>query len=235
MSVFQLKRQRAKHLFNTEQFTECKELLLEIIQESNADHKLLMQLGNICTELSDYKNAKIYYQQSISANANYSSVYCKFAILLSQYLNEYNLAIQMFEQCIKLNPKNDLCWFSYGKLMYKLGNFKKAKLCYLKCQSETAGLHYHFAKLLLTISNPYTNPDEIENAKLKLEKATKIKPNNGIYHYQYALCLKKLKQYYFASKQFKLALQHNNKLLVDTKIKILYDYSNLLSSQFNNY
>ncbi len=73
---------------------------------------------------------------------------------------------------IKIDPKNnDLCWFNYGKLMYKIRNFDKAKQCYLKCNKETAILHYHFAKLLLQISD--TEPNAIQNAKLELEKATK--------------------------------------------------------------
>eukprot|EP01084_Bolivina_argentea_P159884 278472_1 len=178
MNALQFKKQTAKQLFINEQFSECKQLLLEIVREGNSTHKILMQLGNTCTSLRDYKNAKAYYQQSIKLNPNYSLVYRQFAILLSEYLKEYDLAIQMFEKCIKLNinPNNDLCWFNYGKLMYKIRNYNKAKQCYLNVKTETACLHYHFAKLLLTISN--SNVNEIQNAKLKLEKATEIKPDN---------------------------------------------------------
>eukprot|EP01084_Bolivina_argentea_P159885 278473_1 len=176
MNILQLKKQRAKQLFKNEKFVECKQLLLEMVQEFNSTHKLLMQLGNVETALNEYQNAKKYYQQSIKENPNYSLVYRQFAILLSEYLNEYDLATQMFEKCIQLNPNNnDVFWFNYGKLMYKIRNYDKAKQCYLKIQTETAGLHCHFAKLLLKINS---NINDIQNAKLKLEKATEIKPDN---------------------------------------------------------
>ncbi len=50
----------------------------------------------------------------------------------------------MLEKCVNLNQ---LCWCNYGKLMYKLQNYNKAKQCDLKIQTEPVVLHYHFAKI----------------------------------------------------------------------------------------
>eukprot|EP01084_Bolivina_argentea_P284830 488255_1 len=184
------KRFKAKELFKQKKFHECKELLLTIVSENAGLYTLLTQLGNVCTNLYEYEDAKKYYQKAIHINSRYALVYCKFAILLSEYLKDYDNpdAIKMFEKCVELKPNNnDECWFYYGKLFYKKNYFQKAKYCYQKCNNETACVHYHFGKLLMTTGH-------FESAKIKLETATKILPNNSIYRNEYVLCLQKLQE-----------------------------------------
>ncbi len=58
MDPLRLKKQTAKQLFKNKRFAECKKLLLDIVSEGNRHYKALMTLGNVCTELGQYENAK---------------------------------------------------------------------------------------------------------------------------------------------------------------------------------
>eukprot|EP01084_Bolivina_argentea_P124564 220731_1 len=211
MNVSKNRLQIAKNLFENKQFAECKNVLLEIIanSEGNVNHTLLERIGTVCIELGAFDEAKKYFQLSINENPTNPSIYISFGSLLSDHLNDYSFAQQMFDNATKVvsstrtNSQSDRLWFNYGKLMYKTRNIKRAIECYSQCIKERACVHYHFAKALLAIGTP----ENTRKAKHKLQRATALKPNIAMYHHTLALTYIKTKEYDLAHNSFTNCLQ----------------------------
>eukprot|EP01084_Bolivina_argentea_P171704 297488_1 len=188
------KLQRAKQLFENEQYAEAKQLLLEVINSGdNTHYSLYEKLGDISHELNQYDDSLKYYLKSMNKNAENPSIYIKLGDLYHEHLNNTSSAIEMYEECLQLYPENERCWFNYGKLSFKLQNYSKSEECFKKCLTPRACVKYHYALLLLNSCKPISAMNKSKALKL-LQRATKLKPNIFRYHYEYALCLRDMNQ-----------------------------------------
>ena len=219
------RKRRAKLLLKDKKFREAKDLILDIANDDNAhnDYKIFNKLGDICMKLNEYDSALNYYQSSWSMDANNSLIYLKMANLYHEYLFNFTKASEMYEQCLRLDPLNEECYFNFGKLLMKQNKLDRAQCFFIKCKKERACINYHHALLLLkkNSSSDYESSSNIQNILKLLRRAAELMPNNIQYQHQYALCLENNGCIRKAGEVFEVAL----KLTEYKNVMILYDYS----------
>jgi len=123
----------------------------------------------------------------------------------SHYKGEYEEAVNLYRQVIKLDKKNHIAYHNLGLIENVLGHSDKAKNLIKKSielNSKYTNAHYNLALI-------YFNELDFQSAKQSLLNARKIEPNNLDAAILLALCEKNLGAYHDAIKILNKILEHS--------------------------
>ena len=109
---------KAVALRNISEFNESIKHFEICIRLRPNDFKIYNNLGNLCKNLKKYNTAKKYYTESIRLNKNNAEAYNNRGELLQLHFNEFEKAIQDFDNALKINK--DLDYIKGKKLHAKM-------------------------------------------------------------------------------------------------------------------
>ena len=109
---------KAVALRNISEFNESIKHFEICIKLNPNDSKIYNNLGNLCKNLKKYNTAKKYYTESIRLNKNNAEAYNNRGELLQIHFNEFEKAIQDFDNASKINK--DLDYIKGKKLHAKM-------------------------------------------------------------------------------------------------------------------
>ena len=109
---------KAVALRNISEFNESIKHFEICIKLNPNDSKIYNNLGNLCKNLKKYNTAKKYYTESIRLNKNNAEAYNNRGELLQLHFNEFEKAIQDFDNALKINK--DLNYIKGKKLHAKM-------------------------------------------------------------------------------------------------------------------
>ena len=109
---------KAVALKNISKFNESIKHFEICIKLKPNDSKIYNNLGNLCKNLKKYNTAKKYYTESIRLNKNFAEAYNNRGELLQLHFNEFEKAIQDFDNALKINK--DLNYIKGKKLHAKM-------------------------------------------------------------------------------------------------------------------
>ena len=109
---------KAVALKNISKFNESIKYFEICIKLKPNDSKIYNNLGNLCKNLKKYNTAKKYYTESIRLNKNFAEAYNNRGELLQLHFNEFEKAIQDFDNALKINK--DLNYIKGKKLHAKM-------------------------------------------------------------------------------------------------------------------
>ena len=109
---------KAVALKNISKFNESIKHFEICIKLKPNDSKIYNNLGNLCKNLKKYNTAKKYYTESIRLNKNFAEAYNNRGELLQLHFNEFEKAIQDFDNALKINK--DLDYIKGKKLHAKM-------------------------------------------------------------------------------------------------------------------
>ena len=109
---------KAVALKNISKFNESIKHFEICIKLKPNDSKIYNNLGNLCKNLKKYNNAKKYYTESIRLNKSNAEAYNNRGELLQLHFDEFEKAIQDFDNALKINK--DLDYIKAKKLHAKM-------------------------------------------------------------------------------------------------------------------
>ena len=109
---------KAVALKNISKFNESIKHFKICIKLRPNDYNIYNSLGNLCKDLKKYNSAIKYYTESIRLNKNFAEAYNHRGDLLNLYFNEFEKAIQDFDNALKINE--DLDYVKGKKLHVKM-------------------------------------------------------------------------------------------------------------------
>ena len=117
-NYFDANLNKAVALRNISEFNESIKHFEICIKLKPNDSKIYNNLGNLCKNLKKYNNAKKYYTESIRLNKNNAEAYNNRGELLQLHFDEFEKAIQDFDNASKINK--DLDYIKGKKLHAKM-------------------------------------------------------------------------------------------------------------------
>jgi tetratricopeptide (TPR) repeat protein len=129
-------REYAIALYAVSKFPEAKSQYLKTLKLSPEDSTLHNNLGNICRDLKDYKQAVSYYQESIDLNPKQVNAYVNLANLQIYMLNKVSDGIRTYQKAITALPDNDELRVLLGLAYEQNGEVDKAKTIYQQILSS---------------------------------------------------------------------------------------------------
>ena len=117
-NYFDANLNKAVALRNISEFDESIKHLEICIKLKPNDSKIYNNLGNLCKDLKKYDTAKKYYTEAIRLNKNSAEAYNNRGELLQLHFNEFEKAIQDFDNASKINK--DLDYIKGKKLHAKM-------------------------------------------------------------------------------------------------------------------
>jgi predicted O-linked N-acetylglucosamine transferase (SPINDLY family) len=109
---------KAVALRNISEFDESIKHFKICIKLRPNDYNIYNSLGNLCKDLKKYNSAIKYYTESIRLNKNFAEAYNHRGDILHLYFNEFEKAIQDFDNALKINK--DLDYIKGKKLHVKM-------------------------------------------------------------------------------------------------------------------
>eukprot|EP01084_Bolivina_argentea_P319482 554149_1 len=234
----------ARQHFKDGKWNLAKQTLLTMLNDDNQSEitiqTIFEKLGNVCLQLNELSESKMYYEKSIDCYINNSvdkcdkykpTPYLRYAKLLHYELNDYKMAKTMYLKYINISIDKNNCevYFHFAKLLTLMKQFEEAKRYYtksLQSDASKACIHYHFGILLYHQFNKQTE------GIYHLKQCIELKSNIAKYHFEYALMLKNTNtniDYDVIDVSFENAVRLSN--YHDTKI--LIEYSTFLIHNMN--
>tara|TARA_B110000259_G_scaffold135633_1_gene152759 strand:- start:274 stop:1461 length:1188 start_codon:yes stop_codon:yes gene_type:complete len=118
-----------------------------------------------------------------------------------------DIAVELYNQVLKINPKNSAAHYNLGGIFKKLKENEKAKSYFEKAieiKPNHANAHYNLGEIFYELK-------ENEKAKSCYEKAIKINPEHIDANYNLGIALFATQQYKNAAEHFKLINYKNSK------------------------
>ena len=166
-------------------FNETKKLLVEAKELEPKNTSVLNNLGTVCRELGEIKNAVDYYKKVIEIDPNNANSYYNIGAIHYD-AKKYKEAKTYLEKTVELQPNFALPYFVLGNLHADLNDYENAIINYNKAIKINKNLAGAYNNLGLV----YRNINNFENAISSYENAIAIKADHVNAHHNLALVLK---------------------------------------------
>ena len=151
-------------------FCDALSIFNELIKLNPNDGDVLFTLGNIYYELNDLKKSSFYFERSLNIFPNSQIIINNYAITL-QSLGEFDKAIKIFKNLIKLNPNNVKAHYRLFRMDFK--NFESNYLDKIKSLSVKPNISLEDKGLINFIISRYPKNKDIKNEIKYLNSAHK--------------------------------------------------------------
>lgn len=191
-------------------FIKTKKLLVEVIETQPENLSALNNLGTVCKELGEMKNAVSYYKKAIKINPNNANAYYNLGAISydSRQLKE---AKAYLEKTTELQPDFALPFFVLGNLYADLKQYEKAISNY----QQAIKINYNLVSAHNNLGLVFRIINDFKNAISSYEKAIAIKKNYVNAHNNLALVLKDLGNFEGAIQSYEKAIKYEPENLVN--------------------
>ena len=157
--------------------------------------------GNILTELKNYKQSILQYEQLLHIESNIFQIYFNIATCYFKSDN-FNKAIEYYKKTLDMNPSFLLAYIGISDA-YRIINDYENSMRYLSAATK---IETHNSLLLSSKASLLIDQKKFLNALTSLKKAIKIDGNNEI-------ALMNLGILFRLKKKYKLAIYYSKKLI----------------------
>jgi len=147
---------------------EAKELLTKILKKEPKNFQVLNNLGLVCTELNEYKQAEEYYNKASDLNSNFPDPLVNLGNLKTNQ-NKNEEAKKLFIRALKIDDKIIPAKIALAGYHEQLGNFIEAKKIYKEVLEIDP--NYTVADKSISLIHKYNSDDN--HIKAMEEKLTK--------------------------------------------------------------
>ena len=154
----------------------------------------LVTRGNTYYESLEYQNALDMYNDAIINNPNNYLAYLKKANCL-YHLNRSNEAINVYNQCLKMNPKLISAVYNIGYVEYSFKNFSEASMKFTQALdlANKAKKEKYFEPIYYGKALCFFQEGDFKNALQLFEKSNDLIPNDPLTLNNIGRCYVKLK------------------------------------------
>ena len=184
-------------------FNETKKILVEAKELEPKNTSVLNNLGTVCRELGEIKNAVDYYKKAIEIDPNNANSYYNIGAIHYD-AKKYNEAKNYLEKTVELQPNFALPYFVLGNLHADLKDYENAISNYNKAIKINKNLAGAYNNLGLV----YRNINNFENAISSYENAIAIKRDHVNAHHNLALVLKDVGKFESAIQAHEKAIKY---------------------------
>ncbi len=166
-------------LKNDRQYSEAynviKNIKINAVKVESLQLELFVLKGEILNELERFEESDTNFERALTIDPDNYMVLNNYSYYLSLRDEKLHYALEMVERCIKKDPKNFVYLDTYGWVLYKLKNYKKAEKI-IKDAINNGGMEHsdvlwHYADILLKLKKS-ENASYFYNEALKYEKDT---------------------------------------------------------------
>ena len=147
---------------------EALDYLTSQIQNQNEQLEFINIRGQFLFEKEYFESAKEDFNSLIEAGIQEASIYENLAKISMQQM-DYQLALDHFNQALKLSPDNDSIWYTKSTLEYALKQIRQAKISCeqaLRINPSKKENHYFYLEIL----SRFKNKQNLKNHLFKAEK-----------------------------------------------------------------
>ncbi len=163
---------------------------LEYLLKYHNDPEIYCMLGHTYKKISNYENAKFYYDKAISLDPNNFIYYYNKGILLYEE-GDYSQALACFTESSLCNKNVDLVFYNLGNTYTKLNDFINA----IKSYKMAIELNNKFSEAYFNLGVTYEHIKLPAEALKCYEQASLIEPGNPSYGWNKSLMLLYLQRY----------------------------------------
>ena len=205
-------------------FIKTKKFLNEAIDMQPNNVSVLNNLGTVCKELGETKNAVSYYKKVLQLDPNNTNAYYNLGATCYD-LKQLKEAKSYLQKSTELQPDFALPFFVLGNVHADLKEYENAISNYQKAIE----INYNLAGAHNNLGLVFRNINDFKNAINCYEKAIKIKNDHvGAYH-NLALALKASGKFDKAIQSHEMAIKHEPE-----NLSHYYYLSNLKGNILNN-
>lgn len=128
--TFENKVRYANSLYNSELYSESKEVYFDSLNTLQESHPLMFEvyknLGNIFLRDGDMDATEEFYNKAYVMNQNSDVLLVNMGTLAFQ-VEDFNVALERYRQALELNSKNDKAWVGLALAHYKMGDLVLAQ------------------------------------------------------------------------------------------------------------
>ena len=209
-------------------FNETKKLLVEANKQEPKNISVLNNLGTVCRELGETKNAVDYFKKAIEIDPNNANSYYNLGAIHYD-VKKFKEAKTLLEKTVELQPNFALPHFVLGNLHADLKDYENAISNYNKAIKINKKLAAAYNNLGLV----YRNINNFEGAIRSYENAIAAKVDHVNAYHNLALVLKDVGK-------FKSAIQAHEKAIKYEPENLMHHYylsdlkKNILDIDFKN-
>jgi len=209
-------------------FNETKKLLVEANKQEPKNISVLNNLGTVCRELGETKNAVDYFKKAIEIDPNNANSYYNLGAIHYD-VKKFKEAKTLLEKTVELQPNFALPHFVLGNLHADLKDYENAISNYNKAIKINKKLAAAYNNLGLV----YRNINNFEGAIRSYENAIAAKVDHVNAYHNLALVLKDVGK-------FKSAIQAHEKAIKYEPENLMHYYylsdlkKNILDIDFKN-
>ncbi len=200
LAAFYLDYKAQSRAHKEELLLKAEDTLKRILKEDKKYSDAYYEYARLHRIRKDYKNAIASLEKAIKIKEDDPRYYNLLGEIYMDTGNE-NLAIDVFEKCIQIDPQFYKAYYNLGNInYYSLDNYGKAKEDYLKAAE---GLKEKYVDLNYNLGWIYYNEGDFIEANKWLSSALeKLEKDNPIIHYAMGNTYLKLKRYELAVSEY---------------------------------
>ena len=184
-------------------FNETKKVLIEANEQEPKNISVLNNLGTVCRELGEIKNAVGYFKKAIEIDPNNANSYYNLGAIHYD-AKKFKEAKTYLEKTVELQPNFALPHFVLGNLHAELKDYENAISNYNKAIKINKNLAGAYNNLGLV----YRNINNFENAISSYENAIAIKKDHVNAYHNLALVLKDVGKFESAIQAHEKAIKY---------------------------
>ena len=184
-------------------FIKTKKFLNEAINIQPKNVSALNNLGTVCRELGETKDAVGYYKKVIEIEPNNTNAYYNLGAICYD-LKQLREAKKYLQKTIEIQPDFALPFFVLGNVNTDLKEYENAISNYQKA----IAINYNLVGAHNNLGLVFRNLNDFENAINCYETAIKIKANHVNAHHNLALALKETGKFESAIKSHEMAIKY---------------------------
>jgi tetratricopeptide (TPR) repeat protein len=212
----------ADSLLNVGQFEKAIILFNDLIKTYGEKGKYLTGRGFAYTQLKDLQKGKADYQKALSLNAQCSKCIANLGMIELDAEN-YNEALSLFEQYIKLEPAKAMGYVKKGEVEFQLGKYNEAIIDLNKGLQIDVNSPY----ILLWLSMTKLAQGDAKAGLDLINKSIQYQPEVEYAYFIRAKCYIQLQQYQPAWNDLASCLRKN------PKFSEYHTYAGIALSQLN--
>ena len=191
----------AQAAFNNQDIPKAIECLIKIVQQKQADARILCNLARLFVQQKQFQNAVNMYQDALKLDATFIHTYHEFGNLLKN-LKKYDEALNVFVMGVRQHPKDFHLHNQIG-MVYELLNQNTHAI---EAYKNAVRINPKFAKAVNNIAVVLYKQQRYNESAQMFELALHVDPNYVEVYSNLGAALNKSKQYDKAIKMLEIAI-----------------------------
>ncbi len=154
------------------------------IEKQNTYAEICNNLASLYYKLTQFNQAKLYYQKAISTHPDYLAAHYNLGLIYTK-LDQFNNAINQFQTVVSLSPTHGKAHFHLANLLAQTNQLTEAQQHYQLAIEQQPTLVNAYANLAAI----HVKQHQLTNAQACYQTALELEPNSSSVHFNMGVIL----------------------------------------------